>query len=199
MNPSDFIPIRFRHSAFYDACLCAMMPHSASDFNVVVNYLATFPAEIDAIVSGLLFDGVDPDYIGDQDIDKINDLSLLRASFMVAGVNFTDSGSDGEAKRMVVPMILLAGASTDDPKLGEFGGFDPRQFCIYDSSFVEGLLALCVSTPAERKEKWPETVAELVAASADRDQQLKIVMRAFVENCGSDTSEEAIRALVVFE
>ena len=34
---------------------------------------------------------------------------------------------------------------------------------------------------------------------ADRDQQLKIVMRAFVENCGSDTSEEAIRALVVFQ
>ena len=190
MDPSN-IP------AFKDACLCAMMPHSASDFNVVVSYLATFP-EIDTIVSGLLFDGIDPDKIGGS-IDKINDLSLLRASVMVAGVNFTDSGSYGEAKRMVVPMILLAGASTDDPNLGDFGGFDPRMFVIYDWSFVEGLLALCVSTPAERKEKWPETVAELVAASADRDQQLEIVMRAFVENCGSDTSEEAIRALVVFE
>ncbi|GMI48097.1 hypothetical protein TrCOL_g891 [Triparma columacea] len=187
MDPSDM-------TAFINACEATGMTRD-SDFNVVVNYLATFP-DIDSAVGGLINEcGLIDSFV------QRNDLSLLRSSVMIhiSGYYFTDSGSGGEAKRMLVAMVLLAGASTDDPDLGEYGGLEIHMGINVDWSFVEGLLALCVSTPAERKEKWPETVAELVAASADRDQQLKIVMRAFVENCGSDTSEEAIRALVVFE
>jgi len=191
-NEMDFSDI----DAFIIACISAAeMGRNASDFNVVVSYLATFP-EIEATLDGGLFDS------HDSHSDRLGDVSLLRASLMVEWSHFTDSDKDGEAKRMVVAMILLAGASTDDPNLGEFGGLDIHEVgggVVYDWTFAKRLLALCVSTPAERKEKWPETVAELVAASADRDQQLKIVMRAFVENCGSDTSEEAIRALVVYE
>ena len=175
--------------AFFDACSSAAgMGRDDDAFNVVVSFLAT-SQEIDATVDGLTF----------HSRAQLSDLTLLRASVMVDWSHFTDSDSNGEAKRMVVAMILLAGASTDDPNLGEFGGLDSHEGSIYDWSFAEHLLALCVSTSEERKEKWPETLSELVAASADRDQQLKIVMRAFVENCGSDTSEEAIRALVVFE
>ena len=181
MDPSN-IP------AFCNACNSAAgMGRNDADFNVVVSYLATFP-EIDATVGGLI-----------NSRAQLSDLSLLRASVMIEWSYFTDSDSNGEAKRMVVAMILLAGASTDDTCLGEFGGLDSCEGSIYDWSFAKELLALCVSTPEERKEKWPETIAELVAASADRDQQLKIVMHAFVENCGSDTNEEAIRALVVIE
>jgi len=181
MDPSN--------DAFFNACLSAQgMGRDDVAFNDVVSFLATSP-EIDATVEGLTFNSR----------AQLSDLTLLRASVMIGWSDFTDSDSNGEAKRMVVAMILLAGASTDDPKLGEFGGLDCHDGSIYDWSFVEHLLALCVSTPEERKEKWPETLNELVAASADRDQQLKIVMRAFVENCGSDTNEEAIRALVTYE
>ncbi|GMI48098.1 hypothetical protein TrCOL_g892 [Triparma columacea] len=187
--------------AFINACSsAAAMGRKASDFNVVMSYLATFPAEIDATVGGYFRSHNDEHEYDDE--DKLGDLSLLRASVMVEYCGFSSSTSDGEAKRMVVAMVLLAGASTDDPDLGKYGGLDIHEVgggVAYGWSFAEKLVSLCVSTPAERKEKWPETVAELVAASADRDQQLKIVMRAFVENCGSDTSEEAIRALVVFE
>jgi hypothetical protein len=187
--------------AFINACSsAAAMGRKASDFNVVLSYLSTFP-EMDATVGGY-FRSHNDYHEHDDYVDKLGDLSLLRASVMVEYCGFTDSTSDGEAKRMVVAMVLLAGASTDDPDLGKYGGLDIHEVgggVAYCWRFAEKLVSLCKSTPAERKEKWPETVAELVAASADRDQQLKIVMRAFVENCGSDTSEEAIRALVVFE
>lgn len=93
---------------------------------------------------------------------------------------------------MIVEMVLLAGAKLDSG-IGAYAGLDASEGCIYDTSFVYGLFKLCVSPAQTRKEKWPAVHDELLSASFE--EQLAFVMRAFVENCGSDVDEAGVRDL----
>jgi len=81
MDPSN--------DAFFNACLSAQgMGRDDVAFNDVVSFLATSP-EIDATVEGLTFNSR----------AQLSDLTLLRASVMIGWSDFTDSDSNGEAKR----------------------------------------------------------------------------------------------------
>ncbi|GMI17825.1 hypothetical protein TrLO_g1787 [Triparma laevis f. longispina] len=56
-----------------------------------------------------------------------------------------------------------------------------------------GLFKLCVSPAQKRKDKWPAVRDELLSASFE--ELLAFVMRAFMENCGSDVDEAGVRDL----
>ena len=119
--------------------------------------------------------------------DNGSHVTLLRASLCSEW-----GGFENQSKRMMLELVLLAGADTNDPDLEEFFGL---------SFFSGGLfkirvIALCTSKPVERLQQWPSILESLLQAETVQEQY-KIVRSAFISCC--NTTQAVLEGLEQLE
>lgn len=99
---------------------------------------------------------------------------------------------DGDTKRAIFEMVLLAGATIDEG-IREFAGSnltDPGGGVKYAGEYAHAVLDMCTATPAARLERWPAVLAEISAAEAGT-AQYAVTRARFLEICCEGKVEEA--------
>jgi len=191
-----------------EACLHAAYcgrgdPHSqttdpnggATNFGAVLNYLTQYPVDhVPLAERGVLFPGTSYAMACHLMTDNGSHVTLLRASLCSEW-----GGFENQSKRMMLELVLLAGADTNDPDLEEFFGlsfFSGGSPVGYATYYPKPAIALCTSKPVERLQQWPSILESLLQAETVQEQY-KIVRSAFIACC--NTTQAVLEGLEQLE
>lgn len=119
-------------------------------------------------------------------------LAAAAVAFEWDSVEGKRADGEGDAKRAIFEMVLLAGATIDEG-IRKFAGSNLRDCgggVHFSADYVHAVLKVCTAPPAARLERWPSVLAEISAAEAGA-AQYAVIRARFLEICCEGKVEEA--------